>query len=178
MFPVMLDLKRVTVLLAARGEHHTKRRAQLAQAGATSVREFNNTLPQAADFQGVQLVLAAGLAPDESERIAQLARANNILVNVEDVIEQCDFFYPAIVRRGDLLLAVSTCGASPTLAQEVRKKLERDFTSAWKERTQELKTLRQQWRAQGKSMRDVGELTRAHIRAQGWLPDPPASEAA
>lgn len=178
MFPVMLDVKRLKVLLVARGEHLHKRRVQLQQAGAANVQEFSETLPTPSEIEAAHLVLVAGLPEEESANIAALARANNILVNVEDVIEQCDFFYPSIVRRGDLLLAISTCGASPTLAQEVRKKLEHDFPAQWAQHTQTLKELRQQWRKEGKTMREVGELTRHFIRQQGWLPEYPASEAA
>ena len=44
-----------------------------------------------------------------------------------DVPEQCDFYYPAVVRRGDLQIAVSTSGQSPSLAQRIRQQLERQF---------------------------------------------------
>ena len=44
-----------------------------------------------------------------------------------DVPEYCDFFYPAVVRRGDLQIAISTAGQSPSLAQKIRQQLERQF---------------------------------------------------
>jgi precorrin-2 dehydrogenase/sirohydrochlorin ferrochelatase len=44
-----------------------------------------------------------------------------------DVPELCDFYYPAVVRRGTLQIAVSTGGKSPALAQRLRKKLEKEF---------------------------------------------------
>jgi precorrin-2 dehydrogenase/sirohydrochlorin ferrochelatase len=50
-----------------------------------------------------------------------------VLCNVVDVPEYCDFFYPAIVRRGDLQIAISTSGQSPSLAQKLRQQLERQF---------------------------------------------------
>ena len=50
-----------------------------------------------------------------------------MLCNVVDVPEYCDFFYPAVVRRGDLQIAISTAGQSPSLAQKLRQQLERQF---------------------------------------------------
>jgi precorrin-2 dehydrogenase/sirohydrochlorin ferrochelatase len=44
-----------------------------------------------------------------------------------DVPEQCDFYYPAVVQRGDLQIAISTSGQSPSLAQRLRQQLERQF---------------------------------------------------
>jgi len=48
-----------------------------------------------------------------------------------DVPDLCDFFYPAVVRRGDLQIAVSTAGQSPSLAQKIRQQLERQFGPAY-----------------------------------------------
>ena len=55
------------------------------------------------------------------------AQRRGILCNVVDVPEYCDFYYPAVVRRGDLQIAVSTSGQSPSLAQKIRQQLERQF---------------------------------------------------
>jgi precorrin-2 dehydrogenase/sirohydrochlorin ferrochelatase len=43
----------------------------------------------------------------------------------------CDFFYPAVVRRGDLQIAISTAGQSPSLAQKLRQQLEKQFGPAY-----------------------------------------------
>jgi len=55
------------------------------------------------------------------------AQRRGVLCNVVDVPEYCDFFYPAVVRRGDLQIAISTAGRSPSLAQKLRQQLERQF---------------------------------------------------
>ena len=54
-----------------------------------------------------------------------------MLCNVVDVPDLCDFFYPSIVRRGDLQIAVSTAGQSPSLAQKIRQQLEKQFGPAY-----------------------------------------------
>ena len=55
------------------------------------------------------------------------AQRLGVLCNVVDVPEYCDFYYPAVVRRGDLQIAVSTNGQSPALAQKLRQQLDRQF---------------------------------------------------
>jgi precorrin-2 dehydrogenase/sirohydrochlorin ferrochelatase len=67
-----------------------------------------------------------------------------VLCNVVDVPEYCDFFYPAVVRRGDLQIAISTAGQSPSLAQKLRQQLEQQFCpeyAAWVEQLGETRRL-------------------------------------
>jgi precorrin-2 dehydrogenase/sirohydrochlorin ferrochelatase len=61
------------------------------------------------------------------EQIHAEARRRGVLCNVVDVPELCDFYYPAVARRGALQIAVSTSGQSPALAQRLRKELEEQF---------------------------------------------------
>ena len=56
----------------------------------------------------------------QGERVAADAAANRVFCNVEDVPELCTFILPALHRRGDITVAVSTGGASPVLAQWLR----------------------------------------------------------
>jgi precorrin-2 dehydrogenase/sirohydrochlorin ferrochelatase len=62
-----------------------------------------------------------------NERVYGEAQRRGVLCNVVDVPDLCDFFYPAVVRRGDLQIAISTAGQSPSLAQIIRKQLEKQF---------------------------------------------------
>lgn len=79
------------------------------------------------DLDNVFLVVVATASRDLNELIFLEAQARRILCNVVDVPEQCDFFYPAVVQRGDLQIAVSTSGQSPSLAQRIRQQLEKQF---------------------------------------------------
>jgi precorrin-2 dehydrogenase/sirohydrochlorin ferrochelatase len=80
-----------------------------------------------ADLDNVVLAVVATASRELNELVFREARARRILCNVVDVPDQCDFYYPAVVQRGDLQIAISTSGQSPSLAQKLRKQLERQF---------------------------------------------------
>ncbi len=79
------------------------------------------------DLDGAFLAVVATNSRTLNERVYHEAQRRGVLCNVVDVPDLCDFFYPAIVRRGDLQIAVSTSGQSPSLAQKIRKQLEKQF---------------------------------------------------
>jgi precorrin-2 dehydrogenase/sirohydrochlorin ferrochelatase len=82
---------------------------------------------QPTDLQGMFLVVAATCSTPVHEEIFAEARRLGVLCNVVDVPDLCDFYYPAVVRRGSLQIAISTAGESPALAQRLRKELEVQF---------------------------------------------------
>jgi precorrin-2 dehydrogenase / sirohydrochlorin ferrochelatase len=73
------------------------------------------------------LVVAATSSTPLHEQIFAEAQRLGVLCNVVDVPHLCDFYYPAVVRRGSLQIAISTAGESPALAQRLRKELEVQF---------------------------------------------------
>ena len=77
------------------------------------------------------LVVAATSFPQLHEKIFREASKRRVLCNIVDVPSLCDFYYPAIVQRGALQIAISTSGHSPALAQRLRKELERQFAPAY-----------------------------------------------
>jgi precorrin-2 dehydrogenase/sirohydrochlorin ferrochelatase len=79
------------------------------------------------DLVGAFLAVVATSSRTLNERIYHDAQRRGVLCNVVDVPDLCDFFYPSVVRRGDLQIAVSTSGKSPSLAQKIRQQLERQF---------------------------------------------------
>lgn len=91
-----------------------------------------------ADLDGVFLVVAATSSMEVNHEIYREARARGILCNVVDDPPYCDFYYPAVVRRGQLQIAVSTAGLSPALAQRIRKQLEEEFPPAYANWLEEL----------------------------------------
>lgn len=89
------------------------------------------------DLDGVLLVVAATSIPSVNDVVYREAQSRGALCNVVDVPERCDFYYPAVVRRGDLQVAISTGGNSPALAQKLRRDFEGQLTpmhAGWLER--------------------------------------------
>lgn len=73
------------------------------------------------DLTGSFLVVAATNVPAVNRAVFHEATEKGILCNAVDDPPFCDFYFPSVVRRGDLQIAISTAGASPALAQKIRK---------------------------------------------------------
>ncbi|MGD0511837.1 MAG: bifunctional precorrin-2 dehydrogenase/sirohydrochlorin ferrochelatase [Terriglobales bacterium] len=99
-----------------------------ARAGQISLAERSFVV---SDLDNVFLVVVATSSRDLNEFVFGEAQSRGILCNVVDVPEQCDFYYPAVVQRGDLQIAISTSGQSPSLAQKIRQQLERQFGAGY-----------------------------------------------
>ena len=82
-----------------------------------------------ADLQGISIVVAATNNREINKKIKSDANAKGILVNCVDDKELCDFIFPALVRRGDLQIAISSAGISPVLARLVKRSIEQLFPS-------------------------------------------------
>jgi precorrin-2 dehydrogenase/sirohydrochlorin ferrochelatase len=140
LFPIFLKLEGRNCLVVGGGQVGTQKIAGLLDAGAkvtvvdpspaVAVREFfgkrvvwheRKYFP--GDLNGVYLVIAATSDTKVNQQIYEEAQNRGILANVVDVPPLCDFFYPAVVRRGALIVAVSSQGESPHLAQRVRDEI-------------------------------------------------------
>ena len=93
--------------------------------GGDIVLEERDFVPS--DLADVSFIVVATSSRGLNQSIFREAQTRRILCNVVDVPEQCDFYYPAVVRRGDLQIAISTSGQSPSLARKIRQQLERQF---------------------------------------------------
>ncbi len=92
----------------------------LAAAGEITwhPREF-----QPGDVRDYFLVVTATNLPAVNRAVYLEAQAQNIICNAVDDPPFCDYYFPSVVRRGDLQIAISTAGASPALAQRLRKEI-------------------------------------------------------
>jgi precorrin-2 dehydrogenase / sirohydrochlorin ferrochelatase len=162
LFPMFLKLEGRSCLVVGAGAVGTPKIESLIEAGA-SVRviapRVNFTVGEwagfgaitwearefaASDLDGVFLVIAATSSREVNELIFREARRRNILCNVVDDPEHCDFYYPAVVRRGNLQIAVSTNGLSPALAQRIRRELEEQFGPEYGEWLEHLGQIRRE----------------------------------
>ncbi|MGA7915328.1 MAG: bifunctional precorrin-2 dehydrogenase/sirohydrochlorin ferrochelatase [Candidatus Acidiferrales bacterium] len=80
-----------------------------------------------ADLDGAYLVVAATSDIEVNHQIFREAERRGILCNAVDDPDYCHFYYPSVVRRGALQIAISTEGLSPALAQRLRRELEDQF---------------------------------------------------
>jgi precorrin-2 dehydrogenase/sirohydrochlorin ferrochelatase len=79
---------------------------------------------QITDLKDKHFILAATNNRAENKKIAAAAKEKSILINVADTPDLCDFYLGSIVTRGDLKVAISTNGKSPTFAKRFREFLE------------------------------------------------------
>lgn len=75
------------------------------------------------DLLEKDLVIVATNDKQENKRIRETARARHILVNVADTPDICDFYLSSVVRKGNLKVAISTNGMSPTFAKRLKEVL-------------------------------------------------------
>src|SRR6266536_1805229 len=126
---------------------------RLERAGATIARRGFDP----ADLDGAFLCVASSDDPEQRAAIFAEARARGVLVNLVDDTDHCDFAAPAVVRRGELVIAVSTGGRSPALASRLRRLLEERFGPEWEELAALLGEVREETLP---LLPDVGERSR------------------
>ena len=186
MFPIVLDLNLLRVGLVGQGRAALQRLRLLDEDNARHVQVFNEhgdnavaekagdrlirRLPTRDEIAGLNVLFLAGLSDSQSQALAGQAREEGVLVNTEDVRDLCDFHMPASVRRGDLLLSVSTGGASPGLARRLKTTLSCQFGPEWGARVEEISDQRKRWRDAGLDLPTVSKRTDDFINEKGWLP--------
>jgi precorrin-2 dehydrogenase/sirohydrochlorin ferrochelatase len=179
-YPVFLELRGSKALVVGRGAVAEGKVEGLLAAGASvhvvadgpkatldELSELGGVTVSRRDFSPVDLDVADICVASSSrasvrDAIAREARARGVLVNVMDDVKNCDFAAPSIVRRGDLVIAISTGGKSPALAKRLREELEKRFGPEWEEVMRLLGEVRQETLA---ALPDLPERSKRWSRA-------------
>jgi precorrin-2 dehydrogenase len=191
MIPLSLNPSLLRLGLAGAGASASRRLRGLRQAGAGNSLQIFTTdpalareagpgalprLPDAAEISQLNLLWITGLDEAALRPLAEAAHAAKVLVNVEDVPEFCDFNSVAEIRRGDLLLTVSTNGQAPGLAGAIRQRLEACFPESWAARVKEIAALRQGWREERMPMAEAARRIGDIVEERRWLSCPKAPD--
>jgi precorrin-2 dehydrogenase/sirohydrochlorin ferrochelatase len=187
MHPILLDLSQLTVLVVGNGREAARRIALLDDANPQDLRIFADAptpelraaagprlihrLPTQDDIPARSILFVGDYSDTQSGDMVALGRRCGALVNVEDKGQFCDFHSTSTIRRGDLLVTVSTGGRSPGLAAHLRRYLEKLIGPEWSERLTRMAAERTRWREAGTPHDDLKRLTAELIEREGWLPD-------
>lgn len=144
LFPVFLKLEQLSVLLVGAGPIGLEKISALlrnspeakvnvvAEEVSDSFRVYIAEKPfvklyqrsfQEADLEDVDLVILASNNPAFNERVRRLTKQRNILLNVADKPDLCDFYLGSVVTKGNLKIGISTNGKSPTIAKRLKELL-------------------------------------------------------
>jgi precorrin-2 dehydrogenase len=144
-YPVYLDIKNRNCLVVGGGAVAARKAETLAKCGAVVTvvsPDFNEILCnledghsitlvhrpyESSDLEGKFLVIGATNKEALNRKISADAQKRNMLCNIADVPEICNFILPSVICRGDFSIAISTSGKSPAFAKKLRKDLEKTF---------------------------------------------------
>ena len=179
LYPIFLDLSGRRCVVIGGGEVANRKARKLLQARARVVvvsPEIGAELESVAveihrrpyregDLEGAYLAFAATNSREVNAAVAREAKGRGVPVNVADNPSEGDFALPSTLRRGRLQVAVSTGGASPTLARRIREELEDAFGPEWAGIVEELDAARRN--AQEVEARLEEEVSRCLSRLRG-----------
>jgi len=141
-YPLYLNIKGKKCVIVGGGKVAYRKACSLKDAGADVTVVSPVICPEMVNEKGITfvnksyderfldgslLVIAATDDEEVNKKVSLDARERNIIVNVVDRPELCSFIVPSTIRRGDLCISISTGGASPALAKNIRKELEDIF---------------------------------------------------
>lgn len=164
MLPIVLNSSAGRIGLAGQGAALENRRQWLQAAGVEPV-----IVTLESPLQGLKLLFVAGLVHDDASILATRAKDAGALVNVEDEPALCDFHVPALVRRGDLVISVSTGGRAPGIARMLREWLDARFGPEWSTYLDQASDARIAWRAEGVRFAELTARTRRMAAEGNWL---------
>ena len=167
-YPIAIDLKDKPCLIVGGGEVALRKAQALLEVGArvtviapAVVSELAdlgvNVLTrhyEAGDVEGYALVFAATGDRAVNSAVSREAVEQGVLVNVVDDPDLCAFIVPSVVRRGELILAITTSGKSPALSKKIRREIESIYGPEYGELVELMGELRDEVKAKYASQDD------------------------
>lgn len=197
LFPVFLKLENFRVLIVGGGKvAHEKVSAVLNNSPATKIKLVATHISEAildlaktsanlelhqrsfveSDLENVDLLISAINNKEESLHIKQLAAQKGILCNVADTPEQCDFYLGSIVQKGNVKIAISTNGKSPTLAKRLRETFDESLPNEINDAVENLVEIRKYLQGDfSEKVKQLNEIT-AVLTAEGAKSKPKISK--
>lgn len=197
LFPVFLKLENFSVLIVGGGKvAHEKVSAVLNNSPATKIKLVATHISEAihdlaktsanmelhqrsfmeSDLENVDLLISAINNKEESLQIKQLAAQRGILSNVADTPEQCDFYLGSIVQKGNVKIAISTNGKSPTLAKRLRETFDESLPNEINDAVENLVEIRKYLQGDfSEKVKQLNEITTV-LTAEGAKSKPKISK--
>jgi uncharacterized protein len=191
LFPVFLKLEELEVLLVGGGKVALEKLTAILQNAPASqvtvvapdisepLRQLADSYPRVSiierafepdDLEEKEIVIVAVNDKSVSNYIRVLSKQKKLLVNVADTPELCDFYLGSIVDKGNLKIAISTNGKSPTIAKRMREQLTELIPDEIEGVIQQMHTIRQDLKGDfAEKVRKLDDLTKVLIAKQATL---------
>jgi precorrin-2 dehydrogenase/sirohydrochlorin ferrochelatase len=168
-YPVNLDIRNRACLVVGGGSVGKRKILTLLECGARviavspeiseEIKRLSKEYPIAvrerkyspSDLAGMLLVIGATDNEEVNQQISEDAAKAGILCNIVDRPQECTFVLPAIVKQGDLIIAISTSGKSPAFAKRLRQRLSGEFGPEYGKFLDVMGAIRQKLLRKGKS---------------------------
>ncbi len=156
-FPFYINLEAKKCLVVGAGPVGVRKIATLLEFGAKVTLVARELSPEVQDFRGKITIECRDYVPSDllgqdfvfiaasrelAEEIYPEAKKQGILVNAADIPELCDFYFPAVVKRGDLVIGIGTGGNAPALSGIVRRHISETIPDELQELTCQISALR------------------------------------
>jgi len=193
-YPVYIDISKSKCVVVGGGEVAERKVKRLLECDADVVVVGNGLTPkleamkndgsishipdnyQSDYIEGARLVIGATNSDEINKRIYRDSRKRGILVNIVDDPAKCDFIVPSVLQQGDLSIAISTGGKSPSLARNLREELEQRYGHEYEILLNIMGNIREKIIARGEPSGENKKLFESvlnsdilqHIRKKNW----------
>lgn len=162
MYPLFLKLENEPCLVVGGGKVAQRKIKSLLATGASvhviapaltralhklvkqKLVNHTKSIYQPQNLRRYKCVISATNSADVNSQVYKDARKQRVLVNVVDNAELSDFYIPSLVRRGSLLLAISTSGKAPCFSGKFRRYLDKKIPRDWGKKLEQVYALREQ----------------------------------